>query len=75
MPWFLAKEESKEKLESVMYHLVENLRKIAILIKPFISNTSTEMFRQLNIKNEELQNWNSLYKYDLILMRLVGIFL
>ena len=66
MPWVLAKEESKEKLESVMYHLVENLRKIAILIKPFISNTTNEMFRQLNIKNEELQNWNSLYKYDLI---------
>ena len=39
MPWALAKEENKEKLEAVMYHLVENLRKIAILIKPFIENT------------------------------------
>ena len=66
MPWVLAKEENKEKLESVMYHLTENLRKIAILIKPFISNTSDEMFRQLNIKTEELQKWESLYNYDLI---------
>ena len=66
MPWVLAKEENKEKLESVMYHLVENLRKIAILIKPFISNTSIEMFRQLNIIDIELQNWDSLYRYDLI---------
>ena len=66
MPWVLAKEENKEKLESVMYHLVENLRKIAILIKPFISNTSSEIFRQLNINNDELQKWDSLYKYDLI---------
>ena len=37
MPWVLAKEENKEKLESVMYHLTENLRKIAILIKPLNS--------------------------------------
>ena len=66
MPWVLAKEDNKEKLESVMYHLVENLRKIAILIKPFISNTSKEMFRQLNINDEELQKWDSLYNYDLI---------
>ena len=66
MPWALAKEENKEKLEAVMYHLVENLRKIAILIKPFIENTSKEMFRQLNIKTEELQKWDSLYKNNLI---------
>lgn len=66
MPWVLAKEENKEKLESVMYHLVENLRKIAILISPFISNTSKEMFRQLNIDKEELQKWDSLYNYDLL---------
>ncbi len=35
-PWVLAKEERKEELDSVMYHLVENLRKIAILIYPFM---------------------------------------
>ena len=66
MPWVLAKEENKEKLESVMYHLVENLRKIAILIKPFIEETSNKMFEQLKIKDKNLQEWDSLYKYDLI---------
>ena len=65
-PWVLAKEDEKEKLESVMYYLFENLRKIAILIKPIISNTSEEMFRQLNIRSDELKNWNSLYESNLI---------
>ena len=50
MPWALAKEESTEKLKSVMYHLIENLRKIAILIKPFMDETSENIFRQIGIK-------------------------
>ena len=65
-PWVLAKsEEDKEKLESTMYHLVENLRKIAILIKPFMEETSNRIFNQLNIK-EELKVWDTIYKYDLL---------
>ena len=63
-PWILAKSENgKEKIESVMYHLAENLRKIAILIKPFIEETSNKIFSQLNIK-KDLQTWDSLYKYE-----------
>ena len=65
-PWVLAKSETnKEKLESVMYHLVENLRKIAVLIRPFMEETSDKIFKQLNI-NEELKVWDSIYKYDLL---------
>ena len=66
-PWILAKnEEDKEKLESVMYHLVENLRKIAILIEPFMTETSNKIFHQLNITNKDLQKWESIYNYDLL---------
>ena len=48
-----------------MYHLVENLRKIAVLIRPFMEETSDKIFKQLNIK-EELQVWDSIYSYDLL---------
>lgn len=66
-PWILAKnEEDKEKLEAVMYHLVENLRKIAILINPFMTETSNKIFNQLNITNKDLQEWKSIYNYDLL---------
>ena len=60
MPWALAKEESTEKLKSVMYHLIENLRKIAILIKPFMDETSENIFRQIGIKDDNLKTWNKL---------------
>lgn len=65
-PWVLAKsEDDKEKLESTMYHLVENLRKIAILIRPFMEETSDKIFEQLNIK-DELKKWDMIEQYDLL---------
>ena len=63
MPWALAKEEQKEKLESSMYHLIENLRQIAILIKPFMNETSENILRQIGIENENLKTWESLNNY------------
>ena len=65
--WLLAKEEDKqEKLKSVMYHLSENLRKVAILISPFMEDTATSIFKQLGLTADELQAWDSLYEYDKI---------
>ena len=63
-PWTLAKNEETEKLQSVMYHLVENLRKIAILIRPFMEETSTKILTQLGINTKELSTWDSLYQYN-----------
>lgn len=65
-PWILAKEEDKEKLSSVMYHLIENLRKIAILIKPFMNETSDKILKQIGIKDSKIINWDNLCSYELI---------
>ena len=52
-PWILSKsEENHEKLKSVMYHLVENLRIFAIYINPFIPDTSKNILDQLGIKEQ-----------------------
>lgn len=64
-PWVLAKEEKTEELKSVMYHLVENLRKIAILISPYMKDTSDKIFTQLNI-SDSLKTWDSLRDNTLI---------
>ncbi len=67
-PWVLAKsenEEDREKLKSVMYHLIENLRIIAVLLQPFMPETAEKMFKQLGIKNE-LKSWNSIQEYGKI---------
>ncbi len=49
------RKNKKEKLESSMYHLIENLRQIAILIKPFMNETSENILRQIGIENENLK--------------------
>ena len=65
-PWTLAKEENTEKLKSCMYHLIENLREIAILITPFMPDTAKSIFKQIGVKDEDLKTWDSLSKYDAI---------
>ena len=66
-PWILAKDESKEaneKLKSSMYHLVENLRKIAVLIIPFMPETAEKIFSQLGLNDEKCKTWVSLKPYS-----------
>ena len=61
-PWALAKdEENVEKLKSCIYHLVANLREIAILIRPLMEETSDNILRQLGMSNNV--TWDSLKEY------------
>ena len=66
MPWILAKNDEKEKLESCIYHLIENLRKIAILISPFMNDTANNIFNQIGIEKNDMKNWKNLKLYDRI---------
>ena len=59
-PWSLSKQGEIEKLKSVMYHLVESLRKIGIMVAPFMPETSKKILQQLGISNEEAKQWKSL---------------
>jgi methionyl-tRNA synthetase len=64
-PWTLAKNEEKEKLQSCMYHLIENLRKIGIILKPFMEQTADNLLNQIGIeKDSKLATWDSLRDYD-----------
>ena len=63
MPWVLFKEEKTTELESVMYHLVEVLRKVAIMIKPVMEDSSKSIFNQLGIKDTNLMYWDSIKEY------------
>ena len=62
-PWELDKNGETEKLKSSMYHLIENIRKIGIVLLPFMEETAQNLLHQIGVK-EELQTWESLYKYD-----------
>ena len=66
-PWVLAKdEEKKSTLASVMVHLAESLRRVAVLLKPFLTRTPDKIFAQLNITTEYLTTWESLESFGAI---------
>ena len=62
-PWVLSKEGNTDELKTVMYYLAESLRKIAILLKPFMKNTSESILSQLNI-NDIDNSWDTLLNYN-----------
>ena len=61
-PWELAKNEEIEKLQSSMYHLIENIRKIGIILLPFMEETAQNLLRQIGVP-QGLQTWDSLENY------------
>jgi len=48
-PWKLKGEEDAKRLDSVLYHLIEGLRLVAILITPVMPSTAVKMFAQLGV--------------------------
>ena len=63
MPWSLAKEEDKkDRLETVLYNLLESIRVCANHLTPFLTNTSKEILKQLNTTDTSLEfNENNSY--------------
>ncbi len=63
-PWALAKDEaSLPRLGTVLYNLLEAIRYIAVLLSPFIPETSEKIFAQMNcdIKDyDSLENFGAL---------------
>ncbi|KHE91292.1 MAG: methionyl-tRNA synthetase [Candidatus Scalindua brodae] len=53
-PWVLAKELSeRNKLNEVLYNLVESIRIISSFILPFMPNVAAEMYNQLGLPSGE----------------------
>jgi len=56
-PWVLAKDEAtKERLGTVMYNLLESIRFGAVLLAPFMPETSAKILAALGSKNNELSS-------------------
>lgn len=63
MPWALAKEEDKkDRLATVLYHLVESITIGASLLEPFMPETSEKILAQLNAKK---RGFNELDQFGL----------
>jgi len=66
-PWVLAKEEAdKPKLASVMAHLAESLRHIAVMLQPFMTSTPKQIAEQLGFDNKYLA-WDTIETFGNII--------
>jgi len=61
-PWILGKDEDKKgRLATVLYNLLESIRFSAVMLQPFIPETSERIFEQLNT---DKNTWESLEKFN-----------
>ena len=59
-PWILAKEESqKERLNDVLYYLLEGIRHGAVLLQAFLPDTAQSIFEQMNTNNISFESLDS----------------
>ena len=49
-PWKLAKDEKKERMNTVLYNVLEVIRILSILLFPFIPQGAEKMWKQLGMK-------------------------
>ena len=60
-PWILAKDEhKKERLNTVLYNLIESIRFIAVLLSPFMPATSENILSQIGCN---INSFNSLNEF------------
>ena len=65
MPWILAKQENSERLNAVLYNLVETIRIIGIALRPFLVETPSEIFNQIGVE-DDICTWDSSKKFGLL---------
>ena len=60
-PWVLAKDPAaRERLNAVIYNILEALRVIAVLITPFMPNAAGDILKRLGIPDVDSQRFDSL---------------
>ena len=62
-PWVLAKEGKLERLQTVLYNLLESIRISAVLLTPFMPTTTEKIFSQLNTS---LNTYDSISKFGIL---------
>lgn len=75
-PWVLAKEEDKkDRLETVIYNLLESIRVCSIILQAFIPSTSEKIFNGLKLSDTTFENiYNQVNVYELGLEKPANLF-
>ena len=65
MPWVLAKDKiQQERLQTVLYNLVEGIRHGAVLLQAFLPDTANSIFEQLNTNNRYYDSLTDFNGFD-----------
>ena len=59
-PWLLLKEGKENRLNTVIYNILESIRIISILLEPFLPNASEKILKALSTKERD---FNSIYTF------------
>ncbi len=60
-PWVLAKDPGRrDRLDTVLYTLLESLRVIAVLVAPFLPSTAEKIFRQIGVTDPAARDFETL---------------
>jgi methionyl-tRNA synthetase len=63
-PWILAKEHKYDRLNTVLYNILESIRIIAILLQPFLPDTSKKILDSLNTKEKSFNTLKEFGKLE-----------
>ena len=64
-PWILAKDESKtERLECILYNLLECIRIGSVLLQAFLPTTAEKIFKQINTKETSFDTIEKFGNYE-----------
>ncbi|MDR0885868.1 MAG: methionine--tRNA ligase [Clostridiales Family XIII bacterium] len=72
LPWALGKDPEKaERLNTVLYNLVESLRIVSILIYPFMHYSADEIRKQIGVQDDEVvwtdaEIWGTQTEYNVV---------
>ena len=65
MPWVLAKDDSKkDRLDQVLYNLIESIRIGTVLLQAFLPDTSDSIFKQINTKDTTFDTLDKFGYYE-----------
>ncbi len=64
-PWILAKQENKDRLNQVLYNLVETIRIIAIPLQSIFVETPAKIFKQIGVSKEDI-TWDSAKEFGVL---------
>ncbi len=63
-PWSLAKEENLDRLNTVLYNILESIRIIAVQLEPFVPDTSAKILKALNTKETNYESIKTFGKLE-----------